>query len=1101
MINRQTPLFAFVLLSIETLMLFFSMVDVAGAKVRHGDKEQAEKAPPVGRRDLTVLSGGQESKGCVDAAGVGVEPRVRCGIISGVVFLEKAGHGPVKGVEVIVSNVDRRLARKTNDDGAFVFRLKPGEYRLFLKWGKSAVVERVSVVDGQTVELIFTLNRDGSIERIKEEIENTVETARKASTPKEASHLLEGVVMDLKESTPIEGAGVFVQGMREESKTDKDGAFRIKLPRGSYNITVIHPRYGTIKITGYEIPPQKSKRKESGHKPVLRIEMSPIDVHLDDVTVSAPRIVGGTAVLLLERQKTNMVKDIIGAEEMAKGGAGDAAGALRRVTGITVMGGKYVYVRGLGERYSLTLLNGSALPSPEPERRVVPLDMFPTLILDSVEIQKNYSPDMPGEFGGGAVTLKTRPFPSQFVASLSLSIGLVGGTTFHKGLKSQGGRFDVLGIDGGYRALPKEVEKASKDSLLLESDMFSQRGYTAEELQRFGRLMPNKWNFHRSHVWPNIGFSATVGDGVKIFGKKAGYFAALTYGNDWNLENRELNFYVLGTGGSLERAHNYKLESLKNTITLAGILASGIDLNKNHKLRFTSLFNRITDNENRLYEGYNRDVGGKIRVGRLRWEERMLLLQQVRGAHFLDCGIKLKLDWRYAFSTAMRDEPDRREYRYDQRTYQNDSLWLLSDRPEGNQRLFSELLDMNHDFGVDTSMQIKRWSWLDLKIKTGAGFTHKKRTVDTRRYKFTHKGPLSGEAEILSGSPEEIFVPENIGSHGFQFEEITRQTDNYNASQLMWGSYVSAALDLSRGFSLTTGFRVEGSRQKVQTYELFNPDNEPVDSKLNTIDILPILGFAWKPNDKNVVRLFYGRTVSRPDFRELSPATFNDVTGGRQIFGNPELNRAVLENLDLRWEWYPERGENLSLALFYKHFRDPIESIVILSATHSITYENAHGANNVGVELSGRKRLGFIYPSLRDLYFAGNLAFIWSRVVLPEDAGIQTSTKRPLQGQSPFVANLQFGYDNVDTETTVSLLYNVFGKRIQQVGALGAPDVYERPFHTLDFVFRQIVGKGISLQLKAKNILDLPVKLMQGDKEVEVFHRGRTFTLGISKKW
>jgi outer membrane receptor protein involved in Fe transport len=270
---------------------------------------------------------------------------------------------------------------------------------------------------------------------------------------------------------------------------------------------------------------------------------------------------------------------------------------------------------------------------------------------------------------------------------------------------------------------------------------------------------------------------------------------------------------------------------------------------------------------------------------------------------------------------------------------------------------------------------------------------------------------------------------------------------------------------------------------------------------LNDTDPLPAVGLNWRFHKKMVLRAYYARTLNRPDFRELSPATFNDVTGGRQVFGNPDIKRATIDNLDLRWEWYLGRGDNLSVAGFFKEFHDPIETIVVVSAQHSVTFENAKGARNAGFELTAHKRFGFVHKSLRDVYISGNFAFIWSRISLREGSGIQTNANRPLEGQSPFVLNLRLGYDNADVGTTVTLLYNVFGQRIAQVGALGAPDILEEPFHRLDLVYKQKLGMGFSLTFKAKNLLDLPARFTQGGNMVERWRKGRVFSIDIAKKW
>jgi TonB-dependent receptor len=353
---------------------------------------------------------------------------------------------------------------------------------------------------------------------------------------------------------------------------------------------------------------------------------------------------------------------------------------------------------------------------------------------------------------------------------------------------------------------------------------------------------------------------------------------------------------------------------------------------------------------------------------------------------------------------------------------------------------------------------------------------------------------------VLSLTPEEIFVPGNINPGDFQFEEITRQTDNYLADQKVVGGYLMTDLPLGLGFRLVGGIRVEHSSQHVKTFELFNPDNEPVVSDLATTDLLPAAAVSWDFSEDMLVRLGAARTLSRPDFRELSPATFNDVTGGRQVYGNPELERAAINNLDLRWEWYLEAGESLSLGVFYKRFEQPIETIVVVSAQHSVTYENAEGADNLGIELEFRKGFGFLDKMLQDFYLAGNATWVYSSIDLPEE-GIQTSSSRPLQGQSPYVLNFQLGYDNVESGTSVVVLYNVFGKRIAEVGALGAPDVYEQPFHQLDLVIKQDLGGGFSMGFKAKNLVDPGVRFTQGDQTTETFRRGRSFSLGLEKSF
>lgn len=1007
--------------------------------------------------------------------------RAEQGSVRGIVFAPETDE-PMSGV--VVKVLDKQTV--TDQDGAFEIALPPGEYQIFCH---GETIGPIPVVGGEVTELVISLQREGRRAAVAVEAARAIETKRPEEVAAKQVGKVVGICKHVEKGTPVSGARIFVRGSTVEGRTDDSGTFEISLPTGSHHLTVVHPEFSTLSLPDTDVA--------AGRVKSLRVELTPAAVQLSDFTVTAPRVEGAVVALMDERRESGAVSDVIGAEQMSKSGDSYAASALKRVTGVTVVGGKYVYVRGLGERYSSTLLNGSSLPSPEPERRVVPLDMFPADLLDSLVIQKTFSPDMPGEFGGGSVQIRTRGFPDEFTAKVSASVGARVDTTFENGLHYHGGDLDFLGIDDGIRQLPDEVAEASKNSPLLERDMFSDRGYLPEELERFGELMHNIWSPTRYTTPPNVGINATIGDGFSILGCKSGFLAALVYDNSYSQKIRWKNIYNLGAGGGLELFHRYRFEELENTVTLAGILATGIDFSERHKLRLTTLVDRITDDEARIYQGENRDVDGQIRVARLRWIERMLFAQQVQGLHTLTGFYDLGLDWRYNFSLASRTEPDRREVRYDQET---ETRWLLSDRPEGNQRVFSDLLDQNHDLGLDATLPFNQWDGLEAKVKAGVGAALKSREVDTRRYKFQHKGGVSGDTDIISLPPEEIFTEENIAPGNFQFEEITRQTDNYAADQQVIGGYAMTDLPLGGGFRFVGGLRVEYSRQHVKTFELFNPDFEPVTSELSDIDLLPAGTFSWEFSEDMLLRAGVSRTLSRPDFRELSPATFNDVTGGRQIFGNPELKRAAITNVDLRWEWYLAAGESVSISAFYKRFEQPIETIVVVSAQHSVTYENADGADNLGVEVEFRKSLDVIHKWLSDFYLAGNATYVYSQIRLPAE-GIQTSSKRPLQGQSPYVLNFQAGYDNPDWGTSVVLLYNVFGRRIAEVGALGAPDVYEQPFHQFDLVVKQSLGSGFFAGFSAKNLLDSEVRYTQGSETTETFHRGRAFSLSISKSF
>ena len=1000
------------------------------------------------------------------------------GTLVGYTFAEGSG-APVPGTVITVA--EQQLA--SDADGRFELDLPEGrwEVRLVpppdtgLRGGR---LLDVGIVASEVTEALITFTPDA------DPVARVAEPSMGSSAPIDTEApdgTIEGRVVD-DSGAPVAAARLFVRGVDVQGISDDEGGYALTLPAGSHEITVLRAGYATTTIA-VEVPPEAVAQQD--------LVLPPASTSLADVVITAPYIEGSVASLMDERRASTAVADVLGAEQMSRSGDGDAAAALSRVTGITVVGGKYVYVRGLGDRYSSALLNGSFMPSPEPERRVVPLDLFPSSILESVVVQKSFSPDMPGEFGGGVVQLRTRRPPTGPVASIGLSGAYRHRTTFRQGLDYQGGPTDWLGFDGGYRDLPDSIVDASADKAIAEADrFFPERGYSPEELERFGEDLPNRWNTQQRSLPPDVGASLTLGHGHQAGDLLFGGLAALTFGNEWKRLQFDRSYYIVGANDELELQNQYAFDQATNEVTLGGFLTGGVEL-RDQSVRYTGMINRSTDDAARVYEGLNRDVGDDIRITRLRFVERQLGWHQVLGQHgVFDAA---QVDWRIVTARATRDEPDRRETRYDYEA--GLGTWLLSDRPEGNGVFTSDLLDTSLELGGDLTVFLPPlWPEREVDrgfVKVGAVRVTRDRVVDTRRYKFFHKGELSRDETILQQDPESIFVPANIGSDGFQFEEFTRQTDNYTASQDLLAAYAMAEVPLTPWARIMGGARVEASDQQVSTFELFNPDAVPVPASLVTTDVLPAASLTLSPLDDAQIRFSYGKTVSRPDFRELSPATFNDVTGGRLTFGNENLTRATIDHLDLRFDYFLGPGEVLSLSLFRKRFTDPIETIVVVSAQQSVTWANATAATNDGVELEYRKELPY------NLYSAGNLAFVASRIDLGDAGGIQTNDERALQGQSPYVVNLQLGWDHPDRGDRATLLYNVAGKRIVEVGAQGAPDTYELPVSRLDAVFRKDLGRGLALTLKGSNLLDATARTVQGDEEVDAIREGWKVGLGI----
>jgi hypothetical protein len=983
------------------------------------------------------------------------------GTLSGVVF--DVDGAPAPGAMVQVIGPEQRMAT-ADDQGHFALDLPAGTWTVRV----DGIDYAVRIEDDQTTEALIT--RGGGV--VLEEPAAAVVVEQVDASP----GTVRGVVVHAETGATLAGARVFVRGLDAEAVTDAQGAFELTLPGGERDLSVLLSGYNT-EIVVVDV--------QAGETVDQQIAMVPAGLMLADFDVVAPRVEGGTAALLEERQESASVTEVLGAEEMSRAGDSDAASALSRVTGLTVVGGRYVYVRGLGDRYAATTLNGSALPSPEPERRVVPLDLFPASSLDSVVIQKTMSPDAPAEFGGGVVQLRTRGMPSEPFFSVGLSGTYRHGTTFQEGFTGTGGPTDWLGLDNGFRSLPAELDAASRDSQLVLGDRFSD-GYSAQELEAFGEMVPNRWSMMARDLPPNLGVDVS-GGWVRSLGqdRRVGFVAGVDYGQSWQLIESNTKVLVASENG-LETGSEWDFVEVNRGVSLGALAGAGLEWD-NHELRVTSFLSRDTSSQAAVGEGFYRSEAGIFRFNQLGWVERQLWFNQVAGTHQVGQGAHAPtVDWRYAYSLATRLEPDRRTWAQEQ----TEDGWSLSTRSFGNAMLFSELDDRTHDLGLDVAVPVNER--FGVQVKLGGAMMFKDRAVDTRRFRYFDK--FSGDTGgVLSGPSSGYFTPDTIRADGFQLEDNTQATDNYTALQRLRSAYVLA--EGGHGpVRAMVGVRMEQNRQQVSTFARFDADAEPELARAQKLDVLPVASVTWTLRDGMQLRGAYYRTVSRPEFREMSPATFYDVKSAREIRGNSEVERAIIDHADLRWELYPQPGESVSVGVFYKRFHAPIESVIVPGASNTLTYVNAVRADNIGLEVEGRRSL----RRAPDFYVAGNASLVRSRVVLPP-GGVQTSSERALQGQSPWVLNGQIGYDNPDSGSRVAVLYNVFGPRIVSVGSAGRPDEYEQPVHRLDVVASQELPAGFTVKVKGSNLVNSPRRVTAGGEEVSTYREG--WSLGVGVSW
>lgn len=796
-----------------------------------------------------------------------------------------------------------------------------------------------------------------------------------------------------------------------------------------------------------------------------------------------------------EKRNTSALSSVLTAEQFSRSGDSNIAEGLKRVSGLSMVDDKYVYVRGLSERYSSALLNGSTMPSPEPMNRVVPLDLFPSSVMDSVVVQKTYSAEFPSEFGGGVLQMRTRKATDEFFFNLHSSAGYNDMSSFEEGLSSNGGDRDWLGQDDGTRRMPAPLAEATADNTRLKqkSRFLDNGGYTREELQAIGRSLPVNYGVSDKTLPADASLGASLGNYHDVGDTRISYMAALDYSNSWQREEIERNSYAAAGDGELSPIDEFTYHGTDNSVDISGIFSSSVEFSPNHSLTGTHVMLRKTDDKASQRIGYFGADDLNTRITEIEFIERELASNQIEGEHYFPEANEATLNWRYNRSSAERDSPDRRIYRYDR---QADGRYRFSTRADANVRRFSSLSDDNEDYSVDGSMVF--YGPRDSIITMSAGYNvqDSERDFSIRRFSFFEQGDVANRdgGEYLYRPLEEILASENISPELWEIRETTRPTDTYAASRELDAWYLQADLNLSDRFQLLVGARQEDFRQAVQTFDLFRPETS-VDATLESSDLLPGVTATYIQGNHQL-RLGYSETTSRPAFRELSPATFTNPTTGDEEVGNPELEVAYIENYDLRWEWYFSNLDSLSVGLFHKQFSNPIESIIQPGANSVRSFVNAEGAENSGVEVELRKQLDFFKP-LSNFHIQGNVSFIDSQVRIGGDSrNIVTNTERPLQGQSDWLFNGQIGYDGYNG-LSATLLYHYSGDRIYEVGILGAPDKIEQANGKLDLVISREWPENWKLSFKARNLTDQRREILQGGLVDTAYKDGRSLSLEL----
>ncbi len=884
-----------------------------------------------------------------------------------------------------------------------------------------------------------------------------------------------GSVLDAQTGQPVRGVQISIDGQTGDGLiSDSDGRFQIKIAPGVYKLRFNAGHYLETTIESVEV-----KAGEPAEASTLLASKSAVTKV--DVVEKVGAVEATAEASLAERKLSASVSDTISNEEIRKTVASDAAGALQKVTGVSVVENGYVYVRGLGERYSSTMLNSAMIPTTEPEKRVVPLDLFPAGLIENIKILKTYTPDLPGEFSGGMVQMSTVEFPTSKMLRVSANYGFNTRTSFEKFLSYPGGSGDFFGFGGGSRGLPSSIPS---DKRLFPG------AYSASQLQDFGRAFSDNWEPTAiDSMRPQQTYSMVGGGTYGRFG----IVGAISFANKPQFQG-EMQRYLRQEGTRPYIFTNYEdFRGYGESARLGAVLNVAVKLTPNNKLVFRNTLTRDSDKEAREFSGYDGGVDSNISSQRLRYIERSLLSTGVEADHSLPSLRNSLIKWQFTYSASGRDEPDMREiFRGRLPNGQYSFLALGSSAL----RFFNDLKDRIYEPQAEYRIPFFKGSLTGI-FKAGFRATLRSRDFQARRFRYI---PIRSSTLNFLLPGNQLLADANIRPDGFQITEFTRATDRYDASMNIFAGYAMVDMGLGAKWRIVGGVRVEDADIRVNTLDPLIPNARAQQAMLVNRDPMPGINVIYAISARQNFRVSASRTVSRPDFRELSPFDFNNVLGGFVAQGNPNLLRATISNFDARWEWFPGGNQVVAASVFFKDFTNPIEVTILPANDLRQTFVNAKGAFNTGFELEFRKGLGSITPKLRDFSLQSNFTFVNSDIEIREsDAALLTSKHRPLLGQSRYLFNAVAEFNKPGWRSNSRFYANYVSSRISDVGTFGLPDIYQKGNVFLDFVWQiNLTEKGKwNLRFNAENLRDNHYHWMQGDILQRSYRLGRTFSAGI----
>jgi outer membrane receptor protein involved in Fe transport len=968
---------------------------------------------------------------------------------------------------------------------------------------------------------------------------------------------INGVLVDADTGQLLISARISLEGTGFVTNSDLNGVFRFRdIPVGIYSISISKSGYQPTSVTEVEVVAGEVANIELP----MKVSHNNI-VELEAFVVTASDIQNTGVKLLADRREAPAISDAIGSEDFSKFGAGDAADAMSRVTGVSINDGKYVFVRGLGERYSNTLLNGVSLPSADPNKKAVQIDLFPTDLLESIVTVKAFTPDKPGDFTGGSVDIQTKSFPDLYTMSLSTSVGYNTNANLNKNFLSyDGGDTDILGFDDGTRDLPEGVPSDPNDwpGGVFDFGYHTETGeWPSEFFDRVTRKFTPIIAASPKKSFLNQGLSFDVGNSFYLRGDTlVGFVFSLTYDHDYSYYDDGVNARYeqssITVGDALTPKYIYK-DSKSTESARLGLLASlAIQPSTNHEFNLIYTVSQSADDESRFQIGSNGASGSAIgavdEVRSIIFTERCINSIQLKGDSFFDA-IDLALDWNVTYANTSQDQPDVRMINNE--FYEDTQDRILVKPNRAPRRIWRSLSEDRWSVGLNLELPILENDNLKRTIKVGGNVQKTNREFD--EFGFIYQNGYGGAIFSDFEDAYTFLLPEKIGivdpdrdplAALGNFITFNRSgIQNYEGEEKINAFYGMLDFEINSKWRVIAGARQENTDLYVQNLSEYFDDrfNDP-EGQAKDNSLLPSFHLVYKLSDSSNLRMSATKTLARPTFREMAPYRSFDSIDGDEFIGNQNLIITKIENIDLRYEWFPSAGEIVAISLFSKDMTDAIESSFREQGGSTILqYVNSNNGRVYGVELEFRKTLAFISEYLEGFSVNTNFTYTKSEVDvtlgeriskapyygddIPNDISIigfdtseltddqierataalvNTPSLRRLFGQPDYIFNASLQYEHPGAGFSASLNYNYVGEKIAQVSAGPTPDIYQKARGQLDLILHYEIGDNWNLKFGAKNLTNSTIEAFYNTDVQEIYNsyeKGTTFSMGASYKF